>query len=284
MARGIAKRALAGCHSVTVVGRSLAKAQELAEELAAPVEIATVRDPLPQGIVVLAVPYLAVRELVSMYAEEFHGRVLVDVTNPIDPTTLEPITVPAGSAAQELARLVPDATVVKAFNTTSAATLVRGVVAEHPVDVLVASDSARAKRAVVTIANDGGASALDVGPLSRARELEAMGCLHMWLGSRLASGAVSSVKVLIESDRVAAGQAPTAAGTGVGPSAQFPSPHDVLRDAGLAAIHARQPRDVPVDEHPLIVRARQASLVARERRTQAAAVQAQNLQVQRRRR
>ena len=57
------------------------------------------------------------------------GKAVVDISDPVDPQTFAPLTIEAGSAAQEIAGGVPGARVVKAFNTTFAGTLVEGPVA-----------------------------------------------------------------------------------------------------------------------------------------------------------
>jgi hypothetical protein len=86
--------------------------------------------------------------------------------------------------------------VAKAFNTTFAGTLVEGRVAGQPLDVLIASDDEDAKRAVRQLVEDGGLRAVDVGPLARARELEALGYLHMAVQQPLDAGFASAVKIL----------------------------------------------------------------------------------------
>ena len=69
---------------------------------------------------------------------------------------------------------------MKAFNITFANTL-QGEVAGQPLDVLIAGDDSGAKEAVATVARDGGLNPVDTGSLQRARELEALGFLHMTL-------------------------------------------------------------------------------------------------------
>jgi hypothetical protein len=106
------------------------------------------------------------------------------------------VTPPDGSAAQELARSVPAARVVKAFNTTFAGTLSAGRVADQRLDVFIAGDDEDAKATVAKLAEDGGLNPIDAGPLKRARELEAMGLLHMTLQGSLGTGFSTAVKVL----------------------------------------------------------------------------------------
>ena len=103
IARGIATRALAGGHRVTLLGP---EAEELAGDLSGNVDAGAVGDALTGEIVVLAVPYPAVSELVDRYSGELDGRVVVDITNTVDFSTFEPIAIDAGSAAQEIADAV----------------------------------------------------------------------------------------------------------------------------------------------------------------------------------
>ena len=196
MARGIATRALAGGHSVTLLGTETAKAQALADELAGGVRAGQVGDPLTGDVVVLAIWYAALDDVLERYDGQLDGKIVIDITNPIDVDAFEPLELDAGSAAQEIAARAPGAKVVKAFNTTFAGTLAEGRVAGEPLDVLIASDDDDAKQAVSTLVTDGGMRPVDAGPLRRARELEALGYLHMTLQQALGTGFGSTVKVL----------------------------------------------------------------------------------------
>jgi NADPH-dependent F420 reductase len=196
MARGIATRALAGGHSVTLLGTETTKAKALADELSGDVRAAQVGDPLSGDVVVLAVWYAALDDVLRRYGDQLDNKVVVDITNPIDVESFEPLVLEAGSAAQEIAAKAPGAKVVKAFNTTFAGTLGEGRVAGHPLDVLIASDHADAKQAVTRLVADAGMRPIDAGPLKRAREIEALGYLHMALQQPLDTKYASAVKVL----------------------------------------------------------------------------------------
>ena len=124
------------------------------------------------------------------------GKVVVDITNPVDFPSFTPLTVDAGSAAAEIAAKASGARVVKAFNTTFAGTLVGGKIDGQPLDVFLASDDEDAKNTVRQLVENGGLRAIDAGPLTRAHELEALGYLHMALQQPLGTGFSSSVKVL----------------------------------------------------------------------------------------
>jgi NADPH-dependent F420 reductase len=196
MARGIGTRALAGGHSVTLLGTETAKAQALADELSGDVRAGQVGDPLAGDVVVLAVWYPAVDDILGRYHDQLDGKVVVDITNPIDVDAFEPLELAAGSAAQEIASKAPGAKVVKAFNTTFAGTLAEGEVAGQPLDVLIASDDEEAKATVSRIVADAGLRPIDAGPLKRAREIEALGYLHMVIQQPLETNYGSTVKVL----------------------------------------------------------------------------------------
>ncbi len=196
MARGIATRLLAGGHSVALLGTETAKAQALADELTGDVSAGQVGDPLSGDIVVLAVWYAAVDDVLGRYRDQLDGKVVVDITNPIDVDAFEPLELEAGSAAQEIAAKAPGAKVVKAFNTTFAGTLVEGEVAGQPLDVLIASDDEDAKVAVSSLVTDAGLRPVDAGPLKRARELEAAGLLHIGVQGALSTGFASAMKIL----------------------------------------------------------------------------------------
>jgi 8-hydroxy-5-deazaflavin:NADPH oxidoreductase len=192
MARGIATRALAGGHTVTLLGTSAEKAEALAGELTGDVRAGAVGDPLDGDVVVLAVWYQALDDVLARYGDQLTGKVVVDITNPVDPETYQPLTVPAGSAAQEIAQKAAGAKVVKAFNTTFAGTLVGG----QPLDVFVASDDEDAKAAVRELAEGAGLRVVDAGPLALARQIEGLGFLHMAVQDGLGTGYDTAVKVV----------------------------------------------------------------------------------------
>jgi 8-hydroxy-5-deazaflavin:NADPH oxidoreductase len=196
MARGIATRALQGGHGVTVLGTERAKAEALAAELPGEARAGEVGDPLTGDVVVLAVWYQAVADVLSRYGDQLDGKVVVDITNPVDTDTFAPLTVEAGSVAQEIANAVPGAKVVKAFNTTFAGTLVEGKVADTPLDVFIASDDEEAKSAVSQLAADGGLRAIDVGPLALAHQLEGVGYVNMAIQPGLGTNYGSALKVI----------------------------------------------------------------------------------------
>ncbi|WP_250034778.1 NADPH-dependent F420 reductase [Paractinoplanes maris] len=135
-------------------------------------------------IVILAVPHSALADIVATRGAELTGKIVVDITNPVDFATFDNLTVPAdGSAAAELARELPQAQVVKAFNTNFAGTLATGSVGSETTTVLIAGDDAGAKAAVTAFVEAAGLRAVDAGSLKRARELESLAFLQMTLAA-----------------------------------------------------------------------------------------------------
>jgi predicted dinucleotide-binding enzyme len=138
--------------------------------------------PLTGDVVVLAVPYPAQADIVAKRGQELAGKVVVDISNPLDFSTFDSLTVPAdASAAAELADALPESRVLKAFNTNFAATLAARTVGDQATTVLVAGDDADAKSLLIGIVSAAGLHGVDAGSLRRARELEAAGFLQLTL-------------------------------------------------------------------------------------------------------
>jgi predicted dinucleotide-binding enzyme len=165
MGSAIARIVTAGGNSVEVFNRSSADVS------------------VSGDIVVLAVPYPAIAEIVKQYGHQFAGKTVVDISNPLNFDTFDSLVVPAdSSAAAGLAAALPASRVLKAFNTNFAATLATGTVGDTvPTTVLVAGDDADAKAGLIGIVAAGGLRGLDAGGLGRARELEAIGFLQLTL-------------------------------------------------------------------------------------------------------
>ena len=136
-------------------------------------------------IVILAVPYPAVADVLAQRGDQLSGKVVVDITNPLNFETFDSLVVPAdSSAAAEIAAALPQSRVLKAFNTTFAGTLASGTVGELPTTVLITGDDADAKSLLAGVVTAGGLRAIDAGSLKRAREMEALGFLQLTLAAK----------------------------------------------------------------------------------------------------
>lgn len=101
-------------------------------------------------IVVLAVSFDAAEQLAASYGARLNGEILVDISNPVDASRDALVVTPGSSAA------APQARVVKAFNTTFAATLVAGQVADTMLGVFIASDDEDVRKQVAGLVTSGG--------------------------------------------------------------------------------------------------------------------------------
>jgi predicted dinucleotide-binding enzyme len=183
MGSAITGIAAKGGAQVQVVARDAEKAAALAAGTGA--TATAFGEALTGEIVVLAIPFPALDDVLATYGTQLAGKTIVDITNPVDFSTFDGLVVPAeSSAASVIAEKVPGAKVLKAFNTNFAATLASGNVAEAtPATVLVAGDDADAKGALIELVRAAGLEAEDAGSLKRARELESIGFLQIALAA-----------------------------------------------------------------------------------------------------
>jgi 8-hydroxy-5-deazaflavin:NADPH oxidoreductase len=193
MAAAIGTRALKHGHTVELISRDPAKAQELADRLG---NGATVGKPgaRPAGdIVIVAVLYQNAVDTVARYGDALADKILVDITNPFNTDGNGLVTSPGNSVSQQIAAVAPKgAHVVKALNTIFGHVLIR----DTPLDAFFAGDSAEAKAQVAALLQSLGFRPLDAGGLEMAHALEWAGLLLVGLarngaGFDLALGADS---------------------------------------------------------------------------------------------
>jgi 8-hydroxy-5-deazaflavin:NADPH oxidoreductase len=178
--RGLGYRFARGGHDVVLgsrdADRAVAAADELAERLdgrgsvtgAANLDACAKAD-----IVLLAVPYDGHDALVEQLREPLAGKIVISCVNPLGFDKRGPygLEVPAGSAAEAAAELLPESTLVGAFHHLSAVTLISDV--DLPEDVLVCSDDREAATVVAALAVAvTGRVGVYAGPLRLARQLE----------------------------------------------------------------------------------------------------------------
>jgi predicted dinucleotide-binding enzyme len=160
-------------HTVEVMSRDAAKARALAEQIGAGATTGTFGAAPAGDIVILAVPYSAVLDVVKKYGEGLAGKLLVDITNPIKSDFTGFLTPEDSFGAQEIAKAAPaNADIVKAFNTQFSHVLAAGPVEGHPLDVFIAGDDAQAKARVSAFIESLGLRPMDAGQLPMARTLE----------------------------------------------------------------------------------------------------------------
>ncbi len=194
MAKGIGLRLAGGGHQIQLHAKDQAKGQALASEIGHDTSVVAVGTPT-HDVVVLAIPYNQMQSVADSY-QAFAGKIVIDITNPVDFDTLRLIPAPGTSGAETVAALLPEANVVKAFNTVFSSVLAAGQVSGQVPDVFVVSDGADAKSTVVTLINSSGLRAIDAGSLAHARHLEGMGLIHMSIQATLGTNWQSAVQIV----------------------------------------------------------------------------------------
>jgi len=182
MAAAIGGLAAKAGHTVEVMSRGAAKARALAEQIGAGATTGTFGAAPAGDIVILAVPYAAVLDVVKQYGEALAGKLLIDITNPVNSDFTGFVTPDDSFGAREIAKAAPaDAVVVKAFNTLFSHVLAAGSFQSQPLDVFLAGDDAQAKARVAAFIESLGLRPMDIGLLPMARTLEHVCLLSLGL-------------------------------------------------------------------------------------------------------
>lgn len=120
-------------------------------------------------------------------AQNLAGKVLVDVTNPLAIKPGAPPQLVVGhtdSGGEQVQRWVPEARVVKAFNTVGHAHMVNPQFPGGPPDMFICGNDAGAKTAVTEIVTRFGWNTIDIGGIEGSRILEPMCLLWVLYGIR----------------------------------------------------------------------------------------------------
>lgn len=170
-------------HQVTVTGRDLAKAEKLAAQYEH-VKAAPAAQALGNNeVIIVATAYeQAVTALQSL--GNIDDKIVIDITNPLTTDYMGLTIGHTTSAAEEIAKALPQVDVVKAFNTLFAQVLNDGAQFAHNqrATVFVASDDQRAKQTAKSLAETMGFHTQDAGALINARYLEPLAGLNIYFG------------------------------------------------------------------------------------------------------
>ncbi|AGG90225.1 MULTISPECIES: NAD(P)-binding domain-containing protein [Rhodanobacter] len=183
MGSALAKQLTRAGHAVRITARDPAKAQALAAANPGAVAAAPADALAGSDVVIVATGYAdavpALRSLGSLA-----GKVVIDITNPLTADYMGLTLGHDTSAAEEIAKALPEAEVVKALNTLFAQVLADGPqFADGQVaPAFFAGDSERAKQTAKALIESLGFAAIDAGPLKNARYLEPLAALNIYLG------------------------------------------------------------------------------------------------------
>jgi predicted dinucleotide-binding enzyme len=180
--KALSATAVAAGHDVAVSATSRESAEEAAAAAGARAAADNADAVTGAEVVVLAVPHAAVAGVAEELGSALAGKVVVDTSNPVNDTYSDLVTV-GTSSAEELQRQLPDASVIKAFNTNFASRHDNPTEGGAPLDAFIAGDDAKAKAKVGEFASSLGYRVIDAGELRMARSLEEMAFLNIKLNA-----------------------------------------------------------------------------------------------------
>lgn len=179
----LAQASVAAGHTVTLSAAHPDHAAEVAGNVGAQAAASNREAVTDAEVVILAVPYTAVTDIVDEVGDALDGKVVVDATNPLN-ATYSGLAVKGTSGAEELQQRVPGAAVVKAFNTVFASRHADPTVDGVPLDGFYAADDEQAKATIDELYTTLGYRPIDAGGLRMARTLEEMAFLNITLNAR----------------------------------------------------------------------------------------------------
>jgi hypothetical protein len=187
---GLAVRWASAGHQVIIGSRSPDRARQAVERAAGLTPAGVLRgagnrEAAAEGeVVVLTIPFSGHEPILSEIGGETGGKVVVDTTVPLrqfSPPELERI--PAGSAAQHIQNLLPQARVAAALHSVSSVKLARFEEALEG-DVLYCGDDRDAKRVCAQLIENLGMRPLDAGELAASAALEVLAALIIGMNQR----------------------------------------------------------------------------------------------------
>ena len=180
MGLALAKQITNAGHRLAIVGRNADKAKALAEATGATVKTSNAAD--GADIVIVATAYADSVDALKGIGN-IDGKIVIDISNPMTADYMGLTIGHDTSAAEQIQKALPQARVVKAFNTVFAQVLAEGPKLNGAtVPIFVAGDDAEAKEPVSSLVHSLGFSAVDAGNLNNARYLEPLAGLNIYLG------------------------------------------------------------------------------------------------------
>ncbi len=171
-------------HSVTLSSAGGGSARAAAQELGAKAAASNLEAVEGADLVILAIPYTAVDDVLGEVGPVLGGKILVDATNPLKADG-SGLTTETTSGAEEIQGKAKGARVVKAFNTAFAARQADPRVAGGlRIDGFVAGDDRDAKATVLRLVEAVGFNPVDAGGLAMAKFLEGMAWLNITLQTK----------------------------------------------------------------------------------------------------
>lgn len=204
----VARNLVKGNRPVIVADRNIKKATELSKklgDLAVPMEIAAAIK--EADIIVFAIWFNAMKELINEYRPDLQGKIIVDPSNPIAPDEkggFKKIIGEKESAGEIISTLLAGhANLVKAFGTLGAVTLEKAAFQKPSAAVLFyASDEPGIDNEIEQLIEDSGFDPVKVGRLNQSIRIEVFGDLHEYgaLGKTVTLSEVKEKGLVADSD------------------------------------------------------------------------------------
>lgn len=177
--RSLATAFVRAGHTVSITAREADHAEAAANATGASVGASNRQVAATASVIVLAAPFASVPGIAAEIGDVVADKVVIDATNRMSFGADGPDIDTATSNAEELAVLLPDAHVVKAFNTLFASNQSDPIADGFQLDGYVAADDPAARATVLDLVESIGLRPIDVGPLPRARQLEGLAFLNI---------------------------------------------------------------------------------------------------------
>jgi 8-hydroxy-5-deazaflavin:NADPH oxidoreductase len=147
------------------------KVKAILSDINSNVHTGTVKEAVAFGeVVLLAVHWQNVPEVLQQIQEVINDKILIDSTNRMIP----PPSDTTGSAAEDIARSLPEAKIVKAFSTLGANNLTDLKFGSENASTFICGNDIEAKSIVIQLAEEIGFDVVDVGLLNTAPLLESL--------------------------------------------------------------------------------------------------------------
>ena len=183
MGSAFVKQISAAGHEVSVTARDAAKAAALAAQYPGVKAVTPASAAEGKDVIVLATGYADAASALQSVGQ-LQGKTVIDITNPLTADYMGLTLGHSTSASEEIAKTVPGAHLVKAFNTLFAQVLAHGATLADgsKATVFYAGDFEPAKQSVKALAESLGFATVDAGGLKNARYLEPLAGLNIYFG------------------------------------------------------------------------------------------------------
>ncbi len=173
-----------------------AKAQALVKSIGEKACADTIPEASAWGeVVVLAVPWPAVQDVLSQAEGQLAGKLLIDCTNPVGPGRQLMLGFTT-SAGEQVAQWAKGAIVVKAFNCAGFDVMANPYFSGQKASMFYCGDDVEAKATAARLISDIGLEPGDSGPLNVSRYLEPLTMLWISLASGQGLGRNIAFKLL----------------------------------------------------------------------------------------